>query len=280
MKKFNRIAAYLKHRLSLECTKAIKENNLEQVRKLVNAGASVDLDNTNNLNEAIKCQNPELIQFLCENGAKMPPSWLSAKTIVLDSTMSQQLKPKITLVINRHLIERRLRFAAANGDLNALIQCQRLGVNINSANCHGSTALLCAIQGGNYFQIVHALVSRGASILHFNENVQISLIDLANEKNYRQIAMYLSQEVNAQFLSAILNNDRRSAEKFAQLGADFNYRDEQQRTPLHYAVQYHGIDLVSWLCECGSAPTICDINGDYPIIQAVEKGNMSAYFSD
>ncbi|CAF3366171.1 unnamed protein product [Rotaria sp. Silwood1] len=76
-------------------------------------------------------------------------------------------------------------------------------------------------------------------------------------------------------MSTILNNDRESAEKFAQLGADFNYQDEQKHTALHYAVQYHDVNLVTWLCECGSTPTICDINGDYPIIQATEKGDYA-----
>ena len=272
-KNFNKIAAYLKYHLSSECTKAIKANNLQLVKNLVSIGASVDLNDTNNLNEAIKHQNVELVEFLCLNGAKMPSEWLSAKTITADSAMFQQLKPEIRMVIYRNLIERRLRFAAANGDLNEVIQCQRLGVNINSANCHGSTALLCAIQHGNYFPIVHALVSRSASMLHSNENVLMSLIDLATEQNHKEIAAYLFKELNTQFLSAILNNDRHNAEKFAQLGADFNCQDEQKRTPLHYAVQYYGIDLVSWLCTCHSNPSICDINGDYPIMQAVEKGN-------
>ena len=273
-KRFSRVASYVKYALSVECTKAVKENNLERVKRLVHTGASVDLNNTNNLNEAVKHQNLELIQLLCENGAKMPVDWLSTKTIVLDPSISYQMKPEVVLFINRHLTERRLRFAAANGNLDELIHCQRLGVNINSRSCHGSTALLCTIQYGNYFPIVHALVSRGASMLHFNANVRMSLIDLAKEQSYEEIATYLSKELNAQFLSAVLNNDRQSAEKFAQMGADFNYKDEQERTPLHYAVQYHGIDLVSWLCECGSTPTVGDINGDYPIMQAVEKGNM------
>ncbi|UJR18190.1 hypothetical protein I4U23_005091 [Adineta vaga] len=274
-KKFTRVVAYLKYLLSVECTKAVKENNLELVKKLVEAGANVELDSTNNLNEAIKHENSDLIEFLCQNGVKMPTSWLSAKTLELDSTTSQPMKPEIILVINRCLVERRLRFAAANGDLDEVVQCQHLGVNINSKNCHGSTALLCTIQHGNYFAIVHALVSRGASMLHSNENERASLIDLAAEQNYKQIAAYLSEQLNTQFLSAILNNDRQSAEKFAQLGADFNHKDEQHRTPLHYAVQYHGSELVTWLCECGSAPTVCDINGDYPITQATEKGDYA-----
>jgi ankyrin repeat protein len=274
-KKFNKVATYLKYRLSLECTKAVKENNLEMVKKLVYAGASVDMHNTNNLSETLQHQNTELIQFLCDNGAKMPSNWFTAKTITLEPALCQQLKPEVVFRINQCLINRRLRFAAASGDLDTVIQCQRLGADINSANCHGSTALLCTIQHGNYFRIVHALVSCGASMLHSNDNESMSLIDLAKTKKYEQIADYLSKELNIQFLSAIINNDRQSAEKFAHLGAEFNFQDEQKRTALHYAVQYHGVDLVGWLCECGSSPSVCDINGDYPIMQATEKGNRT-----
>lgn len=55
----------------------------------------------------------------------------------------------------------------------------------------------------------------------------MSLIDLAREQDFKQIAAYLSKELNLQFMTAILNNDRSSAERFAQLGCDFNYQDEQ-----------------------------------------------------
>ncbi|CAF3141116.1 unnamed protein product [Rotaria socialis] len=278
--KFNKVATYLKYRLSMECTKAIKENNLELVNKLVRNGASVDMHNTNNIQEALEHQNAKMIQLLCQNGAKMPSEWLTAKHIVLPPAVSEQLKPETSFHINRCLIGRRLRFAAASGDLDGVIQCQRLNVDMNSANCRGSTALLCTIQYGNYFPIVHALVSRGASMLHSNEDEPMSLIDLATKKNYKQIADYLTKELNLQFLSAILNNDQKSAEKFAQLGADFNYQDEQRRTALHYAVQYHGIELVTWLCECGSVPTMSDINNDYPIILATEKGNRVSNFDE
>ncbi|CAF2506662.1 unnamed protein product [Rotaria sp. Silwood2] len=274
-KKFSKVATYLKYRLSLECTKAVKENNFEMVKKLVCSGASVDMQNTNNLDEALQHQNADLIQFLCQNGAKMPSEWLSEKTMQLKSTFSKQLKPEIALCINQSLINRRLRLAAASGDFKSVIQCQHLGADINSTNCHGSTALLCTIQHGNYFRIVHALVSCGASMLHSNDDEPMSLIDIAKTRNYKKITSYLSHELNIQFMSAILNNDRGSAEKFAQLGAEFNYQDEQKRTALHYAVQYHSVDLVTWLCECGSTPTICDINGDYPIIQATEKGDYA-----
>ena len=272
-KNFSKLANYLRYRLSVECANAVRENSLAMVKNLVHAGASVNMHDTNNLNEALKHQNADLIQFLCEQGVEMPSEWITAENIVLDPVFAQQLKPEIVHCINQFLINRRLRFAAASGDLDSVIRCQRLGADINSVNCHGSTALLYAIQYGNNFPIVHTLVSRGASILHSNEDEPTSLIDLAKKKGYKQIADYLSKELNSQFLSAIANNHRQVAEKLAQMGVDFNYQDEEKRTALHYAVEYHGAGLVNWLCECGSTPTVCDINGDYPIIQATQKGN-------
>jgi len=270
--KFNNVAYYLKYRLSVECTKAIQKNDTEYVRKLVQAGASVDMYNTNNLQVALEHKNPELIQIVCENGVKMPIEWLQSKTIILPENLAQTMDSNIVFRINHSLINRRLRIAAASGDLNTLIRCQHLSANINSENCHGSTALLCSIQNGNYFSIVHALVSRGATILHSNENEIMSLIALAKKRNYTKITDYLSQELNTQFLMTIINNDIKSAAKFEALGADFNCHDEQERTPLHYAVEYHGIELVSWLCVRGSTPIVVDINGNCPITEATEKG--------
>ncbi|CAF1347149.1 unnamed protein product [Adineta ricciae] len=270
-----RLASYFKYQLSMRCTKAIMENSFLSVQKLVHDGASVDMVDTNNLQQALAHQNTQMIQLLCRCGAKMPSKWLAAKDIVLSPAESQQFKPEIRFIINQCLIDSRLRFAAANGDLNCLILCQRLGANINSVNCHGSTALLYALKYSHSFPVVHALVSRGASILHFNEDEPKSLIQFAKRQNCQQIASYLFQELNAQFLSAILNNDRQSATTFAQFGADFNYQDEQGRTPLHYAVQYHGIELVTWLHAGGSVANKADINGDYPIILATERGDYA-----
>lgn len=272
-KMFNNVATYLKLRLSELCTRAIQDNSTEIVRKVVRAGASVDMHDTNNLQVALALKNATLVEVICENGAKMPTEWCQSPTITLPEQIAQTMDPKIVLSINRSLINRRLRLAAARGDLQTLHQCQQLGANIDSENCYGSTAVLCSIQHGNYFPIVHALVSCGATILHSNEDEPMSLIALAKKQNYIQISNYLSKELNGQFLVAIVNNDLKSAGKFEQLGADFNYCDQQKRSALHYAVQYHSIELVSWLCARGSTPTSADINGNYPLTEATEKGN-------
>ena len=279
-KKFNQVASYLKYRLSVECTKAIEANDTDRVSKLIRAGASVDMHDTSNLQVALNHQNVKLIGILCDHGVRMPPEWIQSKTIILPEEISQKMDLNVAFRINCSLINSRLRVASASGDLATLIRCQRLSADINSQNCHGSTALLCSVQHGCYFDVVHALVSHGATMLHSNESESMSVIALAKKQKYTHIADYLSQELNGQFLTTILYNDKQSAAKFEALGADFNYQDEQKRTALHYAVQYHGIELVSWLCVRGSAPTIADVNGNYPITEATEKGVVSSLWID
>ena len=138
--------------------------------------------------------------------------------------------------------------------------------------------VLCAIQHGNYFSIVHGLVSCGASILHCNYDEPMSLIDLAKTKDYDTIANYLNGELNNQFITAIINDGRKSVNKFEDLGLDFNYQDEEKRTALHYAVQYHDINLVTWLCDRGSLPMLGDVNSDYPVTLATQKGMVWRHY--
>ncbi|CAF3078980.1 unnamed protein product [Rotaria socialis] len=276
-KKFNKVATYIKYHLTIDCTEAIKKNDVELVKQLIRAGSSVDLTNTNNIGEALRHRNDTLIQIICENGVKLPFEWLQLDSIVLSPAIEKHIGSDIAFTINRNLINRRLRLAAATGDFHLLIKCQHLGADIDSKTCDGSTALLCAVQNGNYFRIVHSLVSRGATMLHSNENQSMSLIELCNKKNFRVIEKYLKEQLNVQFAAAILDDDRHNATAFAAFGADFNYKDEQKHAPLYYAIQYHGIDLVSWLCERGSNPTSVDDNGDYPITLAAEKGKISRF---
>ncbi|CAF4320193.1 unnamed protein product, partial [Rotaria sordida] len=63
------------------------------------------------------------------------------------------------------------------------------------------------------------------------------------------------------------------------MGIDFNHQDEQKRTPLHYAVQYHGVNIVKWLCESGADWKVADIHGQYPITEAAEKGKSVSFLS-
>ena len=270
-----RTASYIKYTLSVECATAVAANNVEYVKKLIRAGASADMPSVSNLDVALAHQNPELVRVLCDAGARMNKEWFQSNSLSLPLDVTERLHPAIAFQMNRSFINHQLRYAAAAGDWEMFQECIQHGADINSENCHGSTALLCSIQHGNHFRIVHTLLSRGATILHSNLTEPISLVDLAEQHHFKQIAEYMSKELNRQFLTSILNNDEKSAERFEALGADFNCQDEQGRTPLHYAVQYHGLELASWLTDRGSTPMRADQEGTYPIHEAVQKGMCS-----
>ncbi|CAF0735650.1 unnamed protein product [Adineta steineri] len=256
-----KLADYLNWRLSDELTKAVNNNDLLRVRRLSNAGATVDSRDKFNLLTAVKHNNFDMVVFLYKMGARIP-----------DECLKQTgTKPEIENFLKQRQLDRKLRLAAAHGNFNAVVECQRQGASINAKNCHGSTAVLMAIQHGNYFRIVHTLVSHGASILHSNPKL-VTLLQLSKSQNYKQISEYLLNQLNVQFLSAIIDNDLESARKLSVMGVEFDHRDEQKRTPLHYAVQYHGVDIVQWLCESGADWKVADIHGQYPITEAVEKG--------
>ncbi|CAF3738531.1 unnamed protein product [Rotaria sordida] len=266
--KHTKVAVYLNWRLSDELTKAVNNKDLSSVHRLSNAGATVDSKDKQNLLTSVKHNNLKMVVFLCEMGARIP-----------DECLQQSgTKPKIMSFLKQWQLDRKLRLAAAQGNFNAVVECQRQGADINAKNCHGSTALSMAIQYGNYFRIVHTLVSHGASILHSNPNL-LTLLQLSRNQNYKQISEYLLNQVNVQFLTAIIDNDLDSAKQLSVMGIDFNHQDEQKRTPLHYAVQYHGVNIVKWLCESGADWKVADIHGQYPITEAAEKGKSVSFLS-
>ncbi|CAF4682738.1 unnamed protein product, partial [Didymodactylos carnosus] len=98
-----------------ELTKAVNRNDLPSVRRLVHAGASVDSQNKQNLLTAVQHNNLEMVVFLCEMGAR-----------ISDECLEQSgTRPQIISFLNQRRIERKLRLAAAQGNFNTVVQCQR-----------------------------------------------------------------------------------------------------------------------------------------------------------
>ncbi|CAF1411813.1 unnamed protein product [Rotaria sordida] len=260
--KYTNIANYIQWRLTEQLSNAVTQNSTQLVRQLLLAGASADIINSKNLDQAIKSNNLKIVRALCEHGARLPTSVTSTN-------------PQITSCLKRYKLNHDLREAAAKGKLEDIKLYHRRGADINAKNCHGATALLLTIQYGERYPIVHYLVSRGASMLHADSS-QPSLLSLAKQRKYDKIDNYLSTQLNTQFLATILDNDTSQIDAFSKLSTDlFNCTDDEERTPLHYAVQYHGVDLVKWLCDRGSDPMKADQHGNYPITLATEKGDYA-----
>ena len=117
-----------------------------------------------------------MVRALCEHGVRLPSS--SFKTD----------NPQIKFILKRYKLNHQFRKAAADGKLDDLINYHRQSADINAKNCHGATALLITIQSGEYYRIVHYLVSCGASMLH-SDITQPSLLRLAEKRKYEQILL-------------------------------------------------------------------------------------------
>ncbi|MCA0305193.1 MAG: ankyrin repeat domain-containing protein, partial [Proteobacteria bacterium] len=113
--KRKQVAAYLKYTLSIKCTQAVKENATALVKSLLEAGASPDLRDTDNVRVALEHKNVEMMQYLCQHGAKIPNEW---KGQTLKSMPSDMVD-----VIEKCLLNRQLRLCAARGDLSRVIRC-------------------------------------------------------------------------------------------------------------------------------------------------------------
>jgi ankyrin repeat protein len=272
-----KVAQYIFSRLSTDLVKAVSENNLSRVQRLVRSGASVDSAGVQNIVVAVQHGNLEMVRLLCDNGCRFPQEWLDAATEL--SIQLGSLKPtaEIQFYLQYKILNRMLRLAAASGDFQTVKRMHNLGGDINAKNVYGSTALTLSVQylNAEFVRVCHLLVSVGARMLHSDSRVK-TLIHLAKVNKSKILEEYLSRELDGQFLASIQDGDLANAHSFAELGADFNAVDEQGRTALHYAVLLHGVDIVSWLCERGALLNIADLQGEYPITLAAMKGDYSS----
>ena len=145
---------------------------------------------------------PETIRLLCDYGARINVDELQLNSISLLDDVREQHPPGIASQMNRSFLNRQLRYARAVHSSRNRYQFIKRS-RIHSTTLRHSTWQL--------FPIVHTLLSRGATIWHSNPAESISLVDLTKQYQYKQIAKYLSTELNRQFLTSILNNARKSA---------------------------------------------------------------------
>lgn len=86
-----------------------------------------------------------------------------------------------------HLPE--LVYWASLGDLEQVQRCLAQGIDVNSADDEGYSALHAAAEN-NYLQIVMLLVEKGANVLHKSP---YSVLELAEMANNTEIINYLKR---------------------------------------------------------------------------------------
>ena len=128
-------------------------------------------------------------------------------------------------------IERTLRIAAAEENVEKIKTLVRMGADINAGGDTGLTALLIAIQHGASLQVISCLIERGANVNLANVQTGVTPLNMAcryNRLNVAKLLLYHGAWVNAA-------------------------RIKDGVTPLMIAVQNGSVELAQCLLERGAS---------------------------
>jgi len=146
--------------------------------------------------------------------------------------------------------EQKLIKASASGHIEIVRSLIAGGVNVNSLNSIGWSAIMVACQYG-HLEIVRALVAANANLnLVSRDRCAFPLI-LASQNNHIQV-------VNHLFVS----------------GANVNYENTDGFTALMKASQYNSIEVVSCLIAAGACLEAVNTDGWTSLMMASQNGHV------
>lgn len=153
------------------------------------------------------------------------------------------LEPRTFTLVDRFLE------AARQGDVATIERSLELGVDIDSADALGRTAIILAAKDAGSFEVVKLLRSRGASLDPVDVNGRDAL-SFAAGRGRIEILRFLRSE-----------------------GRPIDTPDAHGRRPLYHAAASSHAEVVELLLEQGADPDARDRFGDTALILVCAKGN-------
>lgn len=144
------------------------------------------------------------------------------------------------------------------------------GTDINLRNNIGDTALIIAVKKDSSLTLIEFLINAGADINIINNNGDNAL-KIASEKKYNSIIKLLTKTnfVNFGPLGLIERGNNEGLKKYFEKTNNINTRNNDNITPLMYAIMYERIDMIKLLIRKGANVHLKDKYGRTPLIYAV-----------
>jgi len=250
---------------------AINRKDAENVKKLINVGANINLkDNSNNsiIDNAINVGNVEIINLL-----------LQKNNIALNIVNSNEETPTISV-----LLSNKLTGTEKKEIIDKFIE---KGSNINMVDSNGNSPIMYAIQK-NHLSTVDLLINNGGDINIKNKKDETALNIALNMKN-KPIINYLydkgynvynteNNEITFEMMKQIMaDNNKELLERLIK-NNKFNINSKESdtgNTLLHIAVENRNIDIVRFLVNNGADKNI--ENNDLCTPRGI---NSNYYYSD
>lgn len=244
--------------------KAIKENDLKTVKKLVAQGADItfadDFIGQNALHHAACFHSMDVFQWLLDQGMEIHTIDKFGNTVLhllfdlsgagyygknMDTgefycSHNTKSKPETILKMVMYLTDRK--------------------VNINAKNQHGMTPVRLAVCFG-YLEIVKYLLEHGANIK--------GTLHLAAKTAQYEMVKYLVEhgaDVNEFDGEALAEASGTAIVRYlVEHGAKINIQDESGRTPFHEHAQRKNLETIKYLVEHGADLNLRDKDGSTPL---------------
>ncbi|WP_341815970.1 ankyrin repeat domain-containing protein [Wolbachia endosymbiont (group B) of Idaea biselata] len=224
--KHDDVIEYLKQvQLDQELLIAAQYSNFDEVRDLVNQGASLNVkysDGMTVVHSAAYGGNLDIVKYFVANA-------------------------KNSLEIKDNGGRVPLHYAAYNGKLDVVKYFVDEGkVDVNLRDNDGQVPLHSASWSG-HLDVVEYLISKGADINAKDKDGKTPL-DVATDQKHNDVVGCLQQILNEQLLAAVQDGDFNKVKDLVNQGANINIKDNDDKTPLHYASQsFHHLDIVKYL---------------------------------
>ncbi len=239
---------------------AVLDNNFEEIKRLVELGADMNLpiikDNPNSTpfhaavgsNIDAKKNNDDIIKFLINKGANVNLPY-------------EEDLWEYDIVVDTYKMPLFFRFTE-NGKEELLKLSVLKGANLKATDERGRNILIYAIRNGNR-NAVEFLISKGFNVnVKYKDNWRILSYAVARgSKDITELLIANGAKVNIKTYSdksSLLhiatkgNWSSKVAELLIAKGVKVNAKDKYNKTPLHYAAQFKNKEIIEFLVSKGA----------------------------
>jgi ankyrin repeat protein/beta-lactamase regulating signal transducer with metallopeptidase domain len=268
---------------------AAAAGNTALLELLIEKGADVNAKNNRGqtaLCIAVSNDNKEMVKLLIEQGADVNTKDENSHTpfdIILSRNQRQISQNTNHAEIREMLLANgaevmSIHAAVQSEDMEKVKEFLQQGIDINSKDGNGQTALYIAVNNDNK-EIVKLLIEQGADVNARNENGQ-SPLDITLSRNQRQISQNPNHaEIREMLLAngakilsiyaAIQSGSMEKVKEFLQKGIDINSKDEDGDTPLIISVNRDNNDIAKLLIDKGADVNVGDEGNYTPLYYAI-----------
>ena len=263
---------------------ASEKGHTDVARLLISQGAYVNATNSDGrkpLHYAAMRGDKQTLVLLLSKGADINAKDRDGRTPLFEAMTSTSAgrKEVVELLVSKGAKVPEFHLAAYMGDIEKLKKCLQDGIDINSQEDFGCTALHAAANSDKK-DIVEFLISKGANV-DAKDALGVTPLYYAVMHNYEGIADVLlanGADVNTKNKDkgdftllnyALYDYDKKAIDLLITKGANVNVKDDAGYTPLVYAIWENDKDMVELLIGKGADVNTVDNDGYTPYYWAV-----------